>query len=216
MMPAQHDRYSQLVFIWFVDRPTFARYAELVAPVVAPYGGRLDRQFNATAIYAEEMARPDVVNLVSNPTREQFDAFHRDPAFQNVVHLRTESIKMAQVHGTPRRRTSSASDAARRLYLIEIAKFGDGGESAYREYERESESVMAGYGYNVELELAPNASSGLSFSPDIVKIAFFDEPDGMDRFHADPAHARIETELYPKVVSGSIWITGGLTPHSPR
>ena len=65
------ERYPQLVFIWFKDRAKFARYGELVAPIVEPYGGRLDRQFRADALYAEGLERPDVVNLVSSPTRER-------------------------------------------------------------------------------------------------------------------------------------------------
>lgn len=216
--PVHEERYPQLVFIWFKDRPKFARYGELVAPIVEPYGARLDRQFQVVALYAEGLERPDVVNLVSSPTRERFEAFHREPKFLEIVHLRSESIVMAEAHGTVRRRDSGerAGAPAERLYVIELAKLGEGGERAYREHEEASEPVMRRYGYGVELEMRPEGSNGFPFSPDIVKVAYFDAKDGMERMHADPAHERIEKELYPRTTSSSIWLVGGLTDRSPR
>jgi uncharacterized protein (DUF1330 family) len=201
-------RYYQLVFLWLTDRPKFARYVERVTPFVGPHGGRLDRQVKPETFVAEGLERPDVVNLVSSPDREAFEAFHRDEGFQSVVHLRTESTRMASAQGPSLRGGTSRSDPKTRLYLVELAAYGDGGEAAYRAYEAEAEPVMARYGYHVERAFRPEQASGFPFIPDVVKVAYFDAPDGMDRVHGDPMHTKIENELYPKAAKTSVWVLG--------
>ncbi len=204
-------RYYQLVFLWLTDRPKFSRYVEQVTPFVAPYGGRLDRQVKPETFVAERLERPDVVNLVSSPDRESFDAFHRDEGFRRVVHLRTESTRMASAQGPSVRGEAPRGDAKDRLYLVELASYGDGGEAAYRAYEAEAEPVMARYGYHVERVFRPDRANGFPFVPDVVKVAYFDRSDGMDRVHGDPMHARIEHELYPKAAKTSVWVLGQST-----
>jgi uncharacterized protein (DUF1330 family) len=202
------DRYYQLVFLWIEDREKFARYVELVTPVVAPHGGRLDRQITPTSFVGEGIQRPHVVNLVSSPSREAFDAFHRDEGFRRVVHLRSESTRMASAQGKSLRGEAQPGDAQRRLYLVELARLADGGEAAYRAYEAEAEPVMARYGYRVERVFVPDSASGLPFTPDIVKVASFEDVDAIDRMHGDPMHRRIEQELYPRAVRESLWVIG--------
>ena len=68
--PVESERYYQVVFIWTKDAEKFGRYAKLVAPLVEPYGGRLDRQLHPASLFGEGVTRPDMVNLVSNPDRE--------------------------------------------------------------------------------------------------------------------------------------------------
>jgi uncharacterized protein (DUF1330 family) len=209
-MPEEDDshRYHQLVFLWFTDHEKFGRYVELVAPTVKLYGGRLDRQIAPESFVGEGLEQPDVVNLVSSPSRERFDAFHADEGFQRIVHLRSESTRMASVQGTFIRGEPGRSDPKARLYLVELALFGAHGEAAYRAYEAEAEPVMARYGYHVERELRPVQATGFPFSPDVVKVAFLDEPGAMDRMHGDPMHERLEKELYPGATKQSIWIVG--------
>jgi uncharacterized protein (DUF1330 family) len=215
------DRYYQLVLLWFKDPVKFERYCHLVAPIVTPYGSGLDRQFAPETIYApnESLKRPDVVNLVYYGSRDAFATFARDEAFREILHLRTESTDLASIEGVSiRSATDSVSttllpggDPKRRLYMIEIARFGKGGEASYREYERASEAVMARYGYRIERSLSPKSSSGLPFAPDIVKVAFFESPEGLEAFHRDEAHERLEKVLYPAATSESIWLVGKTT-----
>lgn len=205
------DRYFQLVFLWLTDRPKFARYVEQITPFAVQYGARLDRQVKADTFVAEGLDSPDVVNLVSSPDREAFDAFHRDEGFQKVVHLRSESTRMASAQGRSSRGEVARGDAKGRLYLVELATYGDGGEAAYRAYEAEAEPVMARYGYHVERVFRPDQASGFPFVPDVVKVAYFDAADGMERMHGDPMHAKLENELYPKAVKTSVWVLGAST-----
>jgi uncharacterized protein (DUF1330 family) len=209
---AQQRRYYQLVFLWPTDTDKLGRYMKLAAPLVSPYGGRLDRQIAPETIYADGIERPTTINLVSNPTRELFDAFHHDEGFRAIVHLRSESTKMASVTGRPIRGAFVPRQAGEqaRLYVVELARFGAGGEAPYRAYERESEPAMARHGYHVEREIRPDGASGMPFVPDIVKIGWF-EGDGMAHMQADPTHARIEKELYPAAVAESIWVIGRAT-----
>ncbi len=202
------DRYHQLVFLWFTDRPKFRRYAESVAPIVGPYGAGLERRFEAQTVHGHQLERPDVINFVYYTSRDAYQAFTQDEAFRRIVHLRSESTRLLSVEGPSIRGDVGSGDPTQRLYLIEIAKYGPGGVARYETYEKEAESVLEAYGYHVERKLRPDTSSGLPFSPDVVKIAYFDAADGMERMHRDPAHARLENELYPAAVADSIWVVG--------
>jgi uncharacterized protein (DUF1330 family) len=209
---ATPSRYYQVVFIWMKDPATFGRYAALVEPVVRPYGGGLERRLIPDAIYAEGMAKPDIVNIVFCDSRAAFAAFEQDPEFAKIVHLRSESIDMASVAGVPTDGEVTQTDVADRLYLVEVVRFGPQGAKGYQDYEDQAEPVMHRYGYHVERRLTPDSASGFPFQPDLVKVAYFDSPDGMERFHTDPAHPRIENELYGAAVEQSIWVVGRAHP----
>jgi uncharacterized protein (DUF1330 family) len=200
------DRYYQLVLLWPRDPAKFASYLERVRPLVEPYGAGLERQFSVRELFADGLKQPETVNLVYYGSRDDFSAFHGDQRFREIVHLRTESTDLASVEGPSVRGDVGAGAAAERVYLIEIARYDSGGAAAYRAYEAEAEPVMARYGYHVERAIRPETASGLPFEPDLVKVAYFDAPDGMERMHRDPAHAHIETVLYPRAVSQSVWI----------
>src|SRR5262245_2713309 len=209
---ATPSRYYQVVFIWMKDPVTFGRYAALVEPVVRPYGGSLERRLIPDAIYAEGMPKPDIINIVFCDGRAAFAAFEQDPDFAKIVHLRSESIDMASVAGAPAGGELTQADVRSRLYLVEVARFGSQGAKGYQEYEQQAEPVMRRYGYHVERRLAPDSASGFPFQPDLVKVAYFDSSEGMERFHEDPAHARIENELYAAVVQQSVWVVGRVDP----
>jgi uncharacterized protein (DUF1330 family) len=209
---AMLSRYYQVVFIWMKDPATFGRYVALLGPVVRPYGGGLERRLIPDAIYAEGMAKPDIVNIVFYDNRAAFMAFDRDPEFAKIVHLRSEAIDMASVAGVPLGEEVTRRDEGNRLYLVEVARFGPQGAAAYQEYEEQAEPLIRRYGYHVERRLAPVSASGFPFQPDLIKVAYFDSPDGMERLHKDPAHLRIENELYPAAVQQSIWVIGRVDP----
>lgn len=208
-----HDkRYYQVVFIRMKDAPMFARYLELMAPIVRAYGGDLERMLAPQAIYADRVAKPDTVNVVFYEDRDAFAAFNRDPEFRKIAHLRAESIDMVAVGGLPVEGRVSNERLGERVYAVEIARFGPKGAAGYRAYEAEADPTMRNYGYHVERVLKPDAASGLPFTPDLVKVAYFDTPDGMDRLHNDPAHTRIERDLYPSAVAESVWVVGMVHP----
>jgi uncharacterized protein (DUF1330 family) len=204
--------YYQLVLIQVHDADKFRRYLELMRPIVVRYGGSLERMLAPDVIHAEAMPRPDIVNVVYYDDKAAFQAFNRDPAFREIEHLRCESIEMRMVNGVPMSGEIAPGDANERLYLVEVARYGARGVEGYREYEAEAGPVMARYGYHVERVLAPDAAVGFPFEPTIVKVAYFDRASGMDRLHQDPAHERMERELYPAAVSQSVWLIGRVHP----
>ena len=125
------------------------------------------------------------------------------PLAQLSVHVLRHSVHGESVAGAV-----SSGGLDQRMYLVEIAQFGPGGAAAYRRYEAESEPVLHRYGYHVERVFkARDHSEGVPLDPDLVKVACFDEADGMARMERDPEHARIES-LYPTVVKASIWMFG--------
>lgn len=212
--PDADQRYFQLALLWIRDAATFARYGELVTPIVKPYGAGLEAQFRPQTIYAQGMQRPGMINLVYYESRGAYRSFVGDPAFKAIVHLRSESIDMASVEGPSTRVGSPRPDAGQRLWLVELARFGAGGIEAYHAYEREAEPVMERYGYAVDRVLHPESHGGLPFAPDVVKVASFESAAGMERMHQDPAHSRIEHEIYPGAVVDSIWIVASKAPRS--
>jgi uncharacterized protein (DUF1330 family) len=206
------SRYYQVVFIWMKDPVKFGRYRELLGPVVQRYGGGLERMLAPDTIYADGMRKPDIVNIVFYEDSDAFAAFTEDPEFANIVHLRSESIDMVSVAGVPTGGTVTQEELGKRVYLVELARFGPLGANGYQHYQAQAELVMSPYGYHAERRLAPDRVSGLSFKPDLVKVAYFDSPDGMEQFHADAAHDRIENQLYSAAVQQSIWVVGRVHP----
>jgi uncharacterized protein (DUF1330 family) len=204
--------YYQLVFIQVRDAEKFGRYLGRMRPIVLRYGGALERMLAPEVVYAEWMAKPDAVNVVYYDDKEAFQAFNRDPAFREIEHLRAESIEMRVVSGVPISGEVAPGDAGDRLYVVEVARYGARGVDGYRAYEAEADPVMARYGYHVERVLAPDAAVGFPFEPTLVKVAYFDRASGMDRLHQDPAHERLEKELYPAAVSQSVWLIGRVHP----
>jgi uncharacterized protein (DUF1330 family) len=206
------SRYYQVVFIWMKDPVKFSRYRELLGRIVQRYGGDLERMLAPDTIYAEGMPKPDIVNIVFYDDRDAFAAFNKDPEFEKIVHLRSESIDMVSVAGLPIGGTVTQDELGKRLYLVELAHFGPLGAQGYQHYQEQAEPVMNRYGYHVERRLAPDSVSGLPFKPDLVNVAYFDSPNGMERFHTDAAHHQIENELYGAAVHQSIWVLGRVHP----
>jgi uncharacterized protein (DUF1330 family) len=213
-MSTSDSRYFQLALLWLRDREKFARYAALVAPVVRPYGGALACQFLPTSVYAEGMECPDVANLVYYESRAAYEAFTLDPAFREIVHLRSESIVMASVEGALAGTFAAGDRPEQRIYVLELARLGPDRQQAYRAYEDEAEPVMKRYGYQVNCVMRPTGSSGLSFTPDLVKIASFTSVADLQRMHEDPAHSRIEKVLYPEAVAESVWLVANAAPRT--
>jgi uncharacterized protein (DUF1330 family) len=206
-------RYYQVVFLWLKDPPKFSRYLELAAPVVRRYGGDLERMLVPDTIYAEGVKKPDVVNIVYYDSRDAFHGLNKDPDFKAVVHLRSESIDMISIEGAPIAGNVSSEALANRVYLLEVGKFGAEGADGYRRYQELAEPVMKRYGYHVERIMSADSASGFPFTPDVVKVAYFDTPDGLDRMQKDPAHAKLD-EAYPASVPQSIWIVGKVHPQT--
>jgi uncharacterized protein (DUF1330 family) len=206
------QRYYQVVFVSVRDPVKFARYVELVAPIVGRYAGGLERMLSPEQVSVATVTKPDTINIVFYDSHAAFSEFSRDADFQRIVHLRSESIAMATIAGFPVGGELVPGRLPDRVYAVELARFASGGAAGYREYEEQSEPLLQRHGHHVERVLAPREVSGFPFMPDIVKVAYFDALDGMQRLHRDPSHQRIERELYPRAVAESVWVFGKVHP----
>jgi len=195
-------------FIWIRDPVKFARYRELVAPVASRYGA-IERTIEPETIALEGRPKPDLANVVFYDSEAKFETFPHDPEFQRLVHLRSESTDLLSVAGEAVGGEGPRDDDGlrRRLYLVELARFGAEGHDGYRRYDAEAEPVLRRHGYHVERMIRVKTASGAPFRPDLVRIAFFSERDGMARMETAPEHARLEA-LYPAAAPQSIWVFG--------
>lgn len=205
--PVDDARLFQLVLLNINDPETFQRYLAQAGPSIARYGGAPEAIVEPDQFMGEGLDRPHMANFVYYDSPEAFEAMHRDPEFVEASKLRTASIDMVSVEGQSIGGEGPSAPTEGRLYLIEVAKFGEGGADAYAEYERMANPVMARYGYHVERVLRVSSVSGFPFEPDIVKVAFFDSADGMKKMEQDPAHGDIEGG-YAGVVEQSVWVIG--------
>jgi uncharacterized protein (DUF1330 family) len=210
----ENERYYQVVFIWLKDPQKFGRYVELLRPIVGRYGGALERMLAPDAVHAEGMQKPDVINVVYYDDKAAFMAFHADAEFQRIVRLRTESIEMMSVQGPPTAGSPTSTALEKRQYVLELARYDAHGAEGYKRYETEAEALMGRHGYHVERVFAPDSATDFPFTPDLVKVAYFDDAAGMTNVHADPAHHRVETTLYAQAVQQSVWVVGRVHPAS--
>ena len=208
-MDFKEKKYYQLVLIWVKDPAKFQEYATKVAPIVGKYGGRLDKMFEPTAIYAEGIEQPHIVNLVHYDTKEAYLEFEKDKDFQQIKHLREESIKMIAYEGYLSIDQPSMNGIANRVYNIELAKFKQGDSKPYKKYEKQGEVFMTEYGYAVEYKMDIDRGDR---DQDFVKISFWNDESGIKSFEKHEAHDKIEKELYPNAVENLIWITARVHP----
>jgi uncharacterized protein (DUF1330 family) len=117
-------RWHQLVMLWIHDPTRFDEYLAAMAPIVGRYGGAADRIFAPTAIHADGLTTPDVVNLVHYDSRAAFDAFTNDPDFQRIKHLRDQSVDLLSFDGRLTTANPTPPDA-QQVYAIEVIRLPD-------------------------------------------------------------------------------------------
>jgi uncharacterized protein (DUF1330 family) len=200
-------RYHQLVFIWVRDPAMFARYLRDLPPIVARYGGAADLSLRPTAIWADGLTLPDIVNLVHYDDQESYRQFNVDPDFQKIEHLRAGSVDLMTFEGYLATADPSAG-SPERLYNVELATYRDGTGEAYRAYEEHGEARMREHGYRVEYVLDAEVAPPGRPRPDLIKISSFPDAAAKVAFDADPARGEIEEKLYPAAADNVVWLTG--------
>jgi uncharacterized protein (DUF1330 family) len=207
-MTADTRRYHQLVFIWVRDPVKFADYLRELPPIVGRYGGAADLSLRPTALWADRLALPDIVNLVHYTDKQAFERFGADPEFRRIEPLRAGSVDLMTFEGYLRPGDPSPAGPPGRLYNVELATFRDGTGDAYRIYEERGEAVMRRYGYRVEYILDAEAAPTGRPRPDLIKISSFPDEAAKAAFDADPAHNEVEQKLYPVATDHVLWLTG--------
>lgn len=210
---AARGRYYGVHLIWLKDAVGFREYQTAVGPIAARYGV-LDRTLVPSALYGDGLSKPDLLTVVHYHDRAGVAGLEADADFRRVVPLRTASIDLVSVGGASTFAELAPEPSGERQYLVELVRFGEGGEAAYARYAARAEAAMGPYGYHVELVLRPEHHSGLAFVPDLVKVAYFDSADGFGAFHRDPAHPDLERS-YGEVAAESVWIMGAIRPEEP-
>jgi uncharacterized protein (DUF1330 family) len=200
--------YHQLVFIWIRDPAMFGDYLRDLPPVVTRYGGGADLQLHPSAIRADGLTLPNVVNLVHYGSRDAYERFNADPDFQRIEPLRARSVDLLTFEGHLRQAEPSPPGSAERLYSVEVATYRDGSGEAYRAYEERGEALMRDYGYRVEYLLDVATAPAGRPRPDLVKVSSFPDEAARAAFESDPAHAEIEEKLYPAATNHVIRLTG--------
>jgi uncharacterized protein (DUF1330 family) len=201
-------RYHQLVFIWIRDPAMFAGYLRDLPPIVARYGGAADLSLRPSAICADGLTLPDVINLVHYDDREAYQRFNADPDFQAIEHLRAGSVDLMTFDGYLSTVAPSPGGLPDTVYNVEVATYRDGSGEAYRAYEQRGEARMREYGYRVEYVLAAETAPAGRPRPDVVKISSFPDEAARAAFDAEQVHREIEEKLYPAATADVIWLTG--------
>lgn len=211
----KNEKYYQLVLLWITDLPKFQNYLQKMAPIVTKYGGTGDRSFQPSAIWADGMELPHIVNLVHYDSKKAYEDFNSDPSFKQIEHLRSESARIISYEGYLRVDSRSDNGLLDREYNIEIVNYKNGSAALYHTYESEGESKMKEYGFKVEFILDIESKPSGKKQPDIAKISYFKDVNGKSNFERDPAHKKIEA-LYPSAIDSVVWISGKIHSMSVR
>lgn len=204
------DRYYQVVLIWMKDANLFAEYGQSVGPVVAKYGGSLERMLAPQDIQGGDVSVPDIVNIVYYDSEDAYAAFERDPEFLEIKQKRTDSIDMLALEGHSSLGSVVEGGEPERLYLLELADFGSDGEAGYRRYVQRADAFMSPYGFHVEREIAVRRfDDGLGVAPNVARVTYFDEGDGLEKAHSVPGHEELEAG-YNAAVGKSLWLVGSV------
>ncbi|GAB3425539.1 DUF1330 domain-containing protein [Flindersiella endophytica] len=200
-------RYHQLVFIWVRDPEMFADYLQNLPPIVARYGGAADLSLRPTTVQADQLALPDIVNLVHYDDKKAYQRFNADPEFQQIEPLRAGSVDLMTYEGYLRMADPSPTGPTTRAYTVEVATYRDGTGEAYRTYEERTEPLRSRFGYHIEYILDPQTAPAGRPGPDLVKISSFPDHAARSAFDADPTHTEVEQNLYPAAATHAIRLT---------
>jgi uncharacterized protein (DUF1330 family) len=211
-MKTENRKFHQLVLIWITHPAKFQEYIEKMRPIVSKYGGIGDRSFQPSAIWAEGMELPHIVNLVHYDSKTAYTDFNNDPEFKRIEHLRSESAKLVSYEGYLRFENVLSAGLKEREYNIEIVNCKNGAPDAYRKYEIDGETKIREYGFEVEfvLDIEPKPS-GIQ-QPDFAKISYFKNSNDKAAFEKDPMHKFIEQTLYPSAIDSVIWMSAKIHP----
>lgn len=204
------DRYYQVVLIWMKDANLFAEYGQAVGTVVAKYGGSLERMLTPQEIHGRDLSVPDIVNVVYYDSKDAYAAFERDPEFIEIKQKRTDSIDMLALEGHSSLGAVVDGGERERLYLLELAEFGDDGEAGYRRYVERADAFMSPNGFHVEREIAVRRrDDGFGFAPNVARVMYFDDGDGLEKAHSLPGHEELEAG-YNAAADNSLWLVGSV------
>ena len=182
----------------------------------ARYGGAADRVFAPTAIYADALGTPDVVNLVHYDSEAALQRFLQDPEFLAIKPLRDASTRLLSFEGFLETEDPLADANCERVYGIEVVAYRHVSSAGYERYATEADAAMRPYGQHVDytMRITGRPASEPAFA--IVRSTSCPSADARVQFESDPSHARLEQELYPAAVQSSIWLDATLAPTSPN
>jgi uncharacterized protein (DUF1330 family) len=88
---------TQLIYIVTGQEAIFDAFENIAIPAIAQYNGRLLLRVRPSdsAYIAHNMEKPYEIHLVEFETEQDFERFKNDPARQQFLHLKTQSIKAA-------------------------------------------------------------------------------------------------------------------------
>ncbi len=209
---AKSKKYYQVVMIWLKDPQKFHQYGEQMGPIVSKYGGGGERIITPVSTFyggntGKDLSAPDMVNIVFYDSKEAYEDFENDPAFQRIKSLRSESIKMAGIGGEVLDGELMQGNVENRLYMIEFTYYQDDNPSAYKQYERQARAYFKKHGVRKERVLKPDAVFGGIEMPHQVTIKYLDDASNKAAMEADPQHKEIE-DLYGAAIRDLIWIEG--------
>jgi len=93
----EDERLFAVRLLWVKDPEMFARYQELVKPVLARHGVHIERWLMTENIEGEGMEKPDeiVITWFDNPQKKE--EFENDPEFKMAAQIRDKAVKLVTI-----------------------------------------------------------------------------------------------------------------------
>lgn len=209
--PPKTKKYYQVVLVWVKDPQKYQEYVQKLGPVVSKYGSQAERIVSPVSTFfavkkADELSKPDMVNIVYYESKAAYQKFENDPEFLALKDLRAEAIDIAGIDGEAIDNAPVLSGGVEdRLYMIEFLNYKN--KKTYEDYLVKTKDYYKRHQLITERAFKVDRSFGNIERPHVVNIKYLKKASKRPEMESDKEHAQVE-KLYGEMLTDLIWIEG--------
>lgn len=180
-------------------------FRQSAGPLLARHDVRIERVLRIRGkgqiVGSNDFELPDLIQQISLPSREAFNAYLADPEYQALAPVRDAGLRRLSVCAGPAMDVSTIATPGRgipttRLYGVGFVRFRPGGEAGLDAFNREAQSLFARHGMHVEsmqqvAQTMTPVGTGDGLAPQRVVVFFLDEAAQLPVYAADPEYRRL-------------------------
>ena len=197
-------RFTLAMLLWLTTdgAARLSEFRDRSTELFKRYDLRIERQLAITGkgqiVGENRFEQPDLIQLLSFPSVDAFEAYLRDPSYIDLSRGRDEGIRRMTVLGGAAQDiahlvTPGAGRPDARFYGVGLARFIIGGERGMDAFNDAAQSLFARHGMHIESMLTvrqvltPIGRSD-DMNPQRLVVFFLDEPAALAAYAADPEY----------------------------
>lgn len=227
-MDMQSPRFTMTMLLWLKPdgAAALSTFRQQAAPLFETYGLRVERQLQISGkgqIVGENRYEvPQLAQIISFPTAEQFKAYVSDPRYQVLAQTRDQGLRRMTVMAGTALDVSEISTPGQgpleeRLYGVGLVRFQPGGSEGMDKFNLRAQALFERHGMHVEsmLEVQQTLTpvgDPEGMQPQRVVVFFLDSPSALNGYATDPEYAALAPLRDTGLETYDFFLGGALLP----